>query len=331
MHLVNLSPFSAQRMVLTGPGGEEMLLVVVKAAFNIRPGSTPHLCERQEPVCLADEHRGDPAATSLKCASEAVLTKPDTDVVLTGSAHAPGGPAPWVDVRLRVGGAIDKTVRIFGDRRWRRTLGWSTASAPEPFDAIPLIWERAFGGTDQSAAEPRNPVGVGFRAKNSERPIPDEPLPNLEDPADLMRGPKDRPAPAGFSFTSPHWEPRRLHAGTYDEAWQSSKAPLLPDDFDTRFYQCAPADQVYPGTIPAGTPLEVHNASPAGVLSCAMPPTRLSVRVKAGAQRHELPMRCDTVVVDAEAQRLTLTWRSALSVHNRIYDVEWIRVEGAPA
>lgn len=33
-------------------------------------------------------------------------------------------------------------------------------------------------------------------------------------------------------------------AGTYDEAWRANRHPLLPEDFDSRFWQCAPEDQI---------------------------------------------------------------------------------------
>ena len=85
---------------------------------------------------------------------------------------------------------------------------------PEPFERIPLIYERAFGGWDRShpetekhGFEPRNPVGTGFRAKRGkfEKGIR---LPNLEDPQRPLKGHRDKPPPTGFGFISPHWPPR---------------------------------------------------------------------------------------------------------------------------
>src|SRR5208337_4822029 len=90
---------------------------------------------------------------------------------------------------------------------------------PEPFERIPLVWERAFGGWDRSHAdpakhtcEPRNPVGTGFRQKHG-HPEEGVRVPNLEDPRYPSRHYGDAPPPAGFGFTGPSWQPRAAFAG----------------------------------------------------------------------------------------------------------------------
>jgi hypothetical protein len=45
--------------------------------------------------------------------------------------------------------------------------------------------------------------------------------------------------PAGFGFIAGDWQPRLALAGTYDEAWTKKRAPLLPKDFDRRFFNAA--------------------------------------------------------------------------------------------
>jgi hypothetical protein len=51
---------------------------------------------------------------------------------------------------------------------------------------------------------------------------------------------KHRPSPAGFGPIACHWQPRVGFAGTYGDAWVANRLPLLPDDFDDRFFQSAP-------------------------------------------------------------------------------------------
>src|SRR5262249_28789207 len=153
------------------------------------------------------------------------------------------GRVDVIDVALKVGW-LEKIVRVFGDRVWTRTLGLYSISTPRPFDRMPLVWERAFGGVDRSAenpadhvAEPRNPVGRGlFRHVGGEPPpsMDGAPLPNLEDPTSLVERPFDRPPPACFSWIAPSWAPRRKLAGTFDEAWKERRSPRLPADFDRR-------------------------------------------------------------------------------------------------
>ena len=39
--------------------------------------------------------------------------------------------------------------------------------------------------------------------------------------------PLKRPAPVGFGPLAPHWQPRCDFAGTYDQAWQQDRYPVL--------------------------------------------------------------------------------------------------------
>jgi len=335
MELLNLSPYTVQSLLAMEDGRRETLLVIVKGIYALGGGKI-RLADDQEAVCLADAYRGEPDRSSLRCACETPLHKPATDVILLGSAYAPVRSRGLADVTLSAG-RLRKTLRVFGDRRWEGPAGAERIGAPEPFDRIPLVFERAFGGVDDSdpeapESESRNPVGCGFRAKGSRRPVAGTLLPNLENFLQPVRSPADRPEPAGTSYVAPFWEPRRKRAGTYGADWQNGRAPFLPDDYDPLFQQTAPSDQIYPGYMEGGEPVLVENASPGGRLEFALPARAFDVAVRMGEDRHELPMVLDTVVIDGDAGTLGMVWRGRLPVHNRVYDVDWIRVaerEGA--
>ncbi|MBI3597294.1 MAG: DUF2169 domain-containing protein [Nitrospirae bacterium] len=327
MELINLSNFSVQPVIVMNNQGKETLLVVVKGTY-VLDGVRAYLNADQEKILMADEYNGEPGLSSIRYAGETTLFKPATDLIILGSALPRRRDEQSVDVVLQAG-KIRKTVRVFGDRYWVGKKGSERISEPQPFDCMPLVFERAFGGIDDSPdppeADPRNPIGKGFRAKNSQRPTAGTLLPNLENPAQMIRTPSDRPAPAGTGFVAPHWEPRRTRAGTYDEKWQNERAPFLPDDFDPLFHQSAPLDQVYPGYMEGGEPITVVNVSPSGRLSFLLPSPKFDVAVRIGEDRHSLQMRLDTVVIDADNSRLRMVWRGSLSIHNQIYDVEWIK------
>ena len=331
MELINSSRAPALPLLVLDTRGEETLLVVVKASFDITPGKVS-LAEEQDGIVLADDYHGEPGQSSIRHAGDGVLFKPSTDVVLIGSAHAPGGrPCTRLDVVLKVG-KVAKTVRVFGDRRWERGLVSPRASEPAPFERVPLVYERSFGGTDATVreSERRNPVGVGFRGKKSALPTVGVPLPNLEDPAQLIGQPADRPAPAGFGFIAPHWEPRSKYAGTYDQAWMDDRAPLLPPDYDPRFQQVAPTGQVCAGYLAGGEPVEVRNASPSGLLGFPLP--KLQIEVLLGMEEpRALDIKLDTVVIDGDRARLVMTWRGSAPMHGQVYDVEWIKVSAEVA
>ncbi|MCV5264373.1 DUF2169 domain-containing protein, partial [Escherichia coli] len=54
---------------------------------------------------------------------------------------------------------------------------------------------------------------------------------------------------AGFGPVPPFFEARQTLAGTFDEEWIENRKPMLPLDFDRRFFQSAPADQQCKGFL----------------------------------------------------------------------------------
>jgi len=235
-----------------------------------------------------------------------------------------------MDVRLRLG-ALDKTVRVFGDRYWRWQGVGYVATEPEPFEAMPLVWERAFGGTDsigeELSAESRNPVGTGYHASGGSKPVEGERLPNLEDPRAPLVSWKERPPPACFAPIAAHWEPRRSYAGTYDEKWQQSRAPYLPEDFDSRFFNVAPPDQVFGGYLFGGEPVELTGFTREGVLRFALPALGVRVTYFVGGSSEVRPANLDTVLIEPDESRVVLVWRAALRCDKKLLRVEKVRVD----
>ena len=330
MELKNLTPFSTRHLVVPNLRGDEELLVLVKATFDVR-GGTPRLHEVQEPVALADEYWGEPGKTSIKVAADTALLKPGVDVVYVGSAYSTAQNRYQVDVRMRVGQLV-KSLRVSADRVWEGDTRFASPQWVAPFERMPMTWERAFGGTDESAAdapewEPRNPVGSGFRSRKSKLPIAGACLPNIEHPNEPVRAPADRLTPWGVAWIAPSWQPRASYGGTCDELWQKKRAPLLPTDFNPVFFQAAPPDQVFSGELLEGTPVELHNLSPAGRLSFALPAPRVEAVIKIGDDRRTPPMRCDTIVLDGDGERVMMVWRGSVPVRGRVYDVDWVKVD----
>ncbi len=330
MELVNLTRYAVERVVGMDGDGRETLTVAVKATFSLLPRTlAPALAEDQPALVMADEYLGEPGVSSLACASEMVPYKPAADVILTGCAYAPREADTETMVTLRLP-PLQKTVRVVGDRVWE---GWRDApSRPRPLSKVPLVYERAFGGSDATSeppdACPENPVGVGFRGKRSRRPIPGTALPNLEDPRQPISGPDDRPPPRCFGPIAPGWSPRPTHAGTYDARWKRDRMPLLPVDFDPRFHHVVASDQVLPGYISGGELVTITCVRPGGDgFHFAIPVVRPSVVVRVGTDRHTPRVHCDTLSIDCEAERMSLVFRATLPVAGRVPDLAWIKVE----
>ena len=320
LQLKNSTPFKAQIMLLPNRGGIDTLYTVVKGTFTL--GESLGLAEEQVPVTLADEYHGDPTASSIRAASDVSIGKPSTDVVINGSAWAPGGNPTWqMDVSASVG-PVAKSIRVFADRVWDVSSGVATISWVAPFVRMPLVWERAFGGTDVTdkgaVMEPRNPAGAGFRASDGTKPLAGLPLPNVEDPGSLISSWKEAPAPAGFSPVASHWLPRRSYAGTYDDAWQKSRAPYLPADFDPRFCQIAPLGLVTPQALVGGEQVVLHGMTPNGTLRFALPVVRLGVTYRLDSAVETPPVMLDTVVIEPDAARLLMVWRAALPCDKKV-------------
>src|SRR4029078_6755103 len=100
--------------------GREILVVAGKATFPIpsHDGEDPALADEQLPLIEADEFAGDPGLSSPIYESEYDHRKPMCDVLLNGSAYAPGAQeARRVPVVLRVGQLV-KTFNVLGNRMW---------------------------------------------------------------------------------------------------------------------------------------------------------------------------------------------------------------------
>jgi len=314
LQLKNDTPFQANMHLMPGPDGIDSLFTVVKGTFTL--DAEPRPADEQVPVVLADEYYGEPGETSIRAASDLSLTKPGTDVLLVGHAYAARGrTVSEMDVTLSVG-PVYKTVRVIGDRVWQKSGIGVSMSAPLPFEAMPLTWERAFGGSDtvdsELRAEACNPVGTGFRAPDGDVELDGLPLPNLEDPRHLIGSWKDNPPPACFAPLCAHWEPRRSYAGTYDEKWKRERAPYLPDDFDTRFFQVAPPDLVMSGHLKGSEPVEVFGASPSGALQFRLPAVALRIAYVLDSDTHLQPANLDTIIIEPDAARFALVWSAVL-------------------
>jgi hypothetical protein len=315
LQLANDTPFTPGMFVLPDAHGVETLYPVLKATFEFDPRGGIHVAATQQPLVLADEYWGEPASSSLKYPSDVHLRKPGTDVLLVGDAWAPGGrPATEVAVAFRVG-PVARAIRVSGDRVWQKTFGGLEPSRPEPFARLPLRHERAFGGSDAGSPpkfDPRNPVGCGFRGRRSAKECEGTRVPNLEDPRDLVQSPRDDATPAGVGPVAASWAPRRGFAGTYDDAWRTTRAPYLPPDFDPRFFHSAPPGQTSLEPLRGGEPVELRNLSPAGLARFALPRCEAAATARIASRSVRVPLALETVLLEPNDARIVLLFRGAV-------------------
>lgn len=326
LQIVNATPFAAERAVVYNAAGDHIWVVVIKATYRVEPDGSIELADAQEPVTRAPEYFGEAGASTLRRDAELVYAHPGTAVIVNASAHAPdGAPVRRLDVGVEVG-PLAQRLRVFGSRRWERRFTGVRSSEPEPFARVPLRYEQAFGGVcadDDSVYEP-NPVGCGYYA-NAASAV-DRPLPQVEAPASLIRSWRDRPPPAGWAAIPPAWAARKRLAGTADEQWMRTRAPLVPDDFQPAFFNAGAPGMRTDAPLVGGERAVLSHLAPQARLAFTLPRVFFNIQSYLGKQRVRQDVQLDRVMLEPDDARLILVWRSTLNCGRdaRIVDVTHI-------
>jgi hypothetical protein len=132
-----------------------------------------------------------------------------------------------------------------------------------------------------------------------------------------------------FGVIGRHWEPRHKYAGTYDQHWLDHVFPFLPADFDEQYYQAAPLDQQM--SKPMGEQLvTLLNLTPDGRREFLLPHFDAPIHVfpKRG-DREEITAHSDTVVIEPDLERVTITWRVARPLRKKMLEIAQV-VVGKP-
>lgn len=323
--LNNATPFAADQTFLADRDGRDTYVVCLKGTFDVGADGTVAPAKAQVPVDHAPRPRDPATPSSLLADCDFDFLKPGTDVVLLGHAINPDPAGKGeVVVGLKLG-PIEKRLRVTGERIWLHSAAGPVLSAPAPFGERPVIWENAFGGMDRGQPdatdwEERNPVGTGFATDN--RGIEGLRAPSVLTMDGAYANWGDRPAPAGLGPVARHWLPRRSHAGTYDEAWQKTRAPLWARDLDPRFFMAAPADQQCVPHLRGGEEVRIVNMTPGGFLGFRLPGVRPYANIRIGRARQAIRMWLSTVAIHPGAipsggAQVVVSWLGALACQGK--------------
>lgn len=313
--IVNRTPFAARLGTFINPDKTRSLSAVLAATFTI-PAEDGAVCELA-PEQLVPQHLpsyfGEPRQSSIRRPADLVPYKPGTDVVVVGHAHAPHGrPVPELTAAITVGD-LHKSVVVVGDRTWQRTAAGLVMTEPQPFECMPLLYERAFGGcppSQRGQARPdldeRNPIGTGYCVV--ERDAEGMRLPNLEAPEARITSWRTVPPVAGFGAVDAHWASRRRFAGTFDAAWRESQRPYLPRDFDPRFFSVASPGLWSAVSLFGELAVELVHLAPTPVLRFRLPDVRVHVGFVLGGHVQERHAELWTIVLDPDERRVSMVW-----------------------
>jgi len=317
MRIKNYTPFPM--LCYEGRGVEDAPFdtVVVRATLDLGKHRVLRLAQEQTPLAFKDEYLGEPVQSSVRSESDLAPAKPCADIIVIGSARAPGGAKlPSWPVRVKVGD-LEKHLRVTGQRAWVRGEGGFTLTDPEPCTEVPMRYELAFGGVarhgDRELAYESNPLGVGFAPSFSLEGNDRIEAPRIEDPQDPVTEFGKTYRPEGVGVWGRTWPPRLGYAGTYDDTWKQERWPKLPLDFDFMYWNCAHPDLIAPGLLRGDEEILLAGFDPEGERRYRLPGHTVFVLLeRAPNQAESRTMFVDTLVLDLERNKAITVYRGVL-------------------
>jgi len=325
--------------------GHHCLVVVAKATFHmpstLQENATLKKQEEQVKVHYADVYTGDAGESALLYENDFAPFKPKCDVILNGSAYAfPLKETTDKVVQLRIG-TLDKSFRVIGKRIWEPHVFNAKASSPRPFHKQFISYDIAYGGNDLDPSKPAhedenyvafeaNPIGQGYAPYHDTQMLIGTPLAQTQEVHTEASDPKSKKyLPQSFGAIDRHWYPRYTFGGTYDAHWVEEVKPFLPDDFDERYYQCAPAEQQIP-YIQGGEKVLLKGLTPEGERLFMLPRLDVAMEViRSNRARETLTPVIDTLILEPDEEQFTLIYRAKIKLKRSIHEVDTIIV-GTP-
>lgn len=325
----NLTPFEVRCVPMDDRHGRAVLVAIAKITYAVSRSGAAALADVPSPIRVGDEPFEDNPFGSVKFPSDWIDEKPGTDVIVVGTAVPPAGqPVTEMDASVRVG-KLFKSVRVRGVSVYQASmfggLGPGPAAALGP---TPIRYELAYGGVDdgdpdQIVYEPRNPAGTGFAAQRRKRV--GAPAPRLFVPPSPSVAEPGR-EPAGFGAIGAHWSPRLPLAGTRDDAWRRTRAPIAPADFDPRHNCVAHPDLHSAAPLRPDEPVQLAGIGREPLLRFRLPDVEPRFESRRDGEIREHETHLDTFLIDADARRVELVWRVAVPLPRKAQRLDRLTV-----
>lgn len=342
MDLVNSTPIPA---VIYVSGDDDnaprTAIVVAKATFRME-GDSKVALERDEPFPIFVEDH--PTDLGLQPRDNLPKVDPTFEVLLLGRAHAPGGkPVSEMKVALTLG-VVRREIVVIGDRVWEGEGKKARPSRPAPFQSMPLVFERAFGGRAEvlidvespvEVVDPLNPDGKGFNHVEQARNIGQimkspkgfpryettRELPNLEDPNHRIRRWEDSQVPTC-------WACAPLHSGMLAERLRR-KQEANPDRVlklgEPEMLHRAHPDWIIE-TPPAGQEVVLEGLTAEGIFGFRLPELKVVCDLQLGEETRSLELVPRTLMLLPEDRKFYIVYRQFFQFTYRADETRVVRV-----
>lgn len=336
--------------IVTGKNDREehLFSVIVKRSYlisdegEIRRKNSDHELRKID----AYYDNGDPEWSVVQYEHELAAYKPLVDVVVIGNAHTPDmQPVPFMKVGIEVGSHTKELV-VFGDRQCEfRANADPVFSEPQPFAEMAIRYDRAYGGYDEISSTdtplhyPRNFMGKGVVLYNVKERVDELPLPNIEDPGDLLTperiiiGEPEKwylqPIPQGLGWRQRTWYPRSALLGAYPPFTEvgtitpEEQMGWLPENHIAlaKQFRLPTQEALYNNGASLGLSFEtlekdekitLKGLTPGGLLQFRLPGDVPEIALDIGHGEERLNSVLHTVSIRPEENELDLIWRGDL-------------------
>ncbi|WAS91535.1 DUF2169 domain-containing protein [Nannocystis punicea] len=325
MELINRTPVVAQIRVSTLEGTPHRYgMLTAKATFMVGEDQCTRL-DTQDPVPLFD---ADEPTEFGAFPSDAVPRRDRAlEVIVLGAAY--GNGRSWQQVELAVGDHR-RSVNVTGDRHWIGSGRGARISEAARFDAIPLTWERAYGGSVEcridehsiielehsmnrfgrglDAARLAKDVGAAFKAPAGFPCLaPDyrRALPNIEHPQHLIVDWNDDPRPYCWATVPMDIG---VHLQRAHDHFKARGEGLSQQEMLAQVYHRAHPDWILP--IPsADAPVLLRGMTPGAPWSFRLPRLRVLADYEFGPRTGTRELEPHLLMLLPEQSRFYLVYR----------------------
>lgn len=320
--VINYTPFAAFGGFERDHLAESYWCVWIKAAFEVSPKG--HITWHDNPdleISPSPQEIETPKGTIIVEDSDMSLPRPSTDISLYGSTKVPAHTTMPIRTELKVA-QWSKAIEVHPPAKLSsRKIQAGPFSEQDEY--VSLDWTNAFGGRTEKDVLEENPLGTGYAPSRDKSEDVD--LPRLRYPGEQLKRVSDTFRPACYLPIPRAWLPRRELAGTFDDNWMKTRAPLLPQDHQIEYRNTTPADQRFNGFISGGEWVEMHNISgPNGtdLPKFQIPTLEFEVATQIDGKWVNMPMKIQSLAFAPGTARFSLLWGAAIPIGSPANDVK---------